>query len=124
MQSQKKHQRHYFSAVINMTSVLSTLLLVDVDYCFMTLVFAHVAKTKTGAFSKHLNSVTNHNHHWLYSPMWALALLRSFCQLKYPATASLDFVTKSLSRVGLSAPCPTPGYTGRPMFSVRVVSLS
>jgi hypothetical protein len=23
----------------------------------------------------------HHHHHWLDSPMWALALLRSFCQL-------------------------------------------
>jgi hypothetical protein len=37
-----------------------------------------------------------------------------------PAIASSDF----FSTVGLSAPCPTPGYPGGRMFSVRVVSLS
>jgi hypothetical protein len=63
-------------------------------------------------------------HHWLDSPMWAVTFLRSFCQLKLPAIASSDFVTSVFSRVGLSAPRPTPGYPGRPMFSVRVVSLS
>jgi hypothetical protein len=36
--------------------------------------------------------------------MWALAFLRSFCQLKYPAIASSDFVTTVFSRVGVSAP--------------------
>jgi hypothetical protein len=54
----------------------------------------------------------------------ALAFHRSFCQMKYPAIASSDFVTRVFPRVGLSAPRRTPGYTGRPMFSVRVVSLS
>jgi hypothetical protein len=34
-----------------------------------------------------------HHHHWLDSPTWALAFLRSFCQLKYPAIVSSDFVT-------------------------------
>jgi hypothetical protein len=34
------------------------------------------------------------------------------------------FRDKIFSIVGLSAPRPTPGYTGGPMFSVRVVSLS
>jgi hypothetical protein len=64
------------------------------------------------------------HHHWLDSPTWAVVFLRSFCQLKYPAIASLDSVTRVFSRVGLSAPRPTPGYPGGPMFSVRVVSLS
>jgi hypothetical protein len=41
-----------------------------------------------------------------------------------PAIASSDIVTKIFSRVGLSAPHPTPGYPGGPMFSVSVVSLS
>jgi hypothetical protein len=51
--------------------------------------------------------VTNHHHHnWLDSPTWALAFLRSFCQLKYPAIASSDFATRVYSRVGLSAPRP------------------
>jgi hypothetical protein len=62
----------------------------------------------------------HHHHRWLDSPTWALAFLRSFCQLKYPAIASSDFVTV-FSRVGLSAPRPTPGYPGGSMFSVRVV---
>jgi hypothetical protein len=35
-----------------------------------------------------------HHHHWLDSPTWALAFLRNFCQLKYPAIASSDFVTR------------------------------
>jgi hypothetical protein len=56
--------------------------------------------------------------------MWALAFLRRFYQLKYPPIASSDFVTRVFSRVGFSAPYPTPGYHGGPMFSVRVVSLS
>jgi hypothetical protein len=66
----------------------------------------------------------HHHHHWVYSPTWALAFLRSFCQLKYPAIASSDFMTRVFYRVGLLALRPTPGYPGGPMFSVRVVSLS
>jgi hypothetical protein len=66
----------------------------------------------------------HHHHPWLDSPMWALAFLRNFCQLKYPAIASSDFVTRVFSRVGLLARRPTPGYPRGPMFSVRVVSLS
>jgi hypothetical protein len=66
----------------------------------------------------------HHHHHWLNSPTWALAFLRSFCQLKYPVIASSDFVARVFSRVELSAPHPTPGYPGGLMFSVRVVSLS
>jgi hypothetical protein len=42
----------------------------------------------------------------------------------HPAIASSDLVTRVFSRVGLSAPRPTPSYAGRPMFSVEVVSLS
>jgi hypothetical protein len=42
--------------------------------------------------------------------------------VKYPAIASSDFVTRVFSRVGLSAPRPTSGYPGGPMFSVRVIS--
>jgi hypothetical protein len=60
----------------------------------------------------------------LDSPTWALVFLRSFCQLKYPVIASSDSVTRVFSRVGLSAPRPTPSYPGGPKFSVRVVSLS
>jgi hypothetical protein len=56
--------------------------------------------------------------------MWALAFLRSFYQLKYLVIASSDFVTRVFSRVGLSAPCPTPGYPIGLIFSVSVVSLS
>jgi hypothetical protein len=62
------------------------------------------------------------HHHWLDSPMWALALEAS--AIFHSAIASLDFATRVFSRVGLSAPHPTPGYPGEPMFSVRVVSLS
>jgi hypothetical protein len=64
------------------------------------------------------NNTTNNNNnnlHWFNSPSWALAFLRSFCQLKYPAITSSDFVTRGFSRVGLSAPCPTPGYPGGPL---------
>jgi hypothetical protein len=50
----------------------------------------------------------HHHHHWLDSPTRALAFLRSFWQLKYPAIASSDFATV-ISRVELSAPRPTPG---------------
>jgi hypothetical protein len=32
---------------------------------------------------------------------WALAFLRRFCQLKYPAIASSDSVIRVFSRVGL-----------------------
>jgi hypothetical protein len=49
----------------------------------------------------------NH-HHWLDSPTWALAFLRSFCQLRYPAIASSDFVTRVYSRMGLSAHAQPP----------------
>jgi hypothetical protein len=50
----------------------------------------------------------HHHHHRLDNPTWALAFLRSFCQLKYPAIASSDFVTRVFSSVGLSAPRQTP----------------
>jgi hypothetical protein len=53
---------------------------------------------------KEIVPVYHHHHHWLDSPTWALAFLRSFYQLKYPAIASSDFVTRVFSRVGLSAP--------------------
>jgi hypothetical protein len=66
----------------------------------------------------------HHHHHRLESSTWALAFLRSFCQLKYPAIASSDFVTRIFSSVGLSAPHPTLGYLGGPMLSVRVVSIA
>jgi hypothetical protein len=69
-------------------------------------------------------NINVHCHHWLDRPMWALAFLRNFCQLKYPAIASSDFMTGVFSRVGLSAPCPTRGYPGGPMFSVKIISLS
>jgi hypothetical protein len=75
-----------------------------------------------GFHSKQASSY--HNHHWLDSPTWALAFLRSSCQLTYPAISSSDFVTRVFSRMGLSAPRPTPGYPAGSMFSVRVVSLS
>jgi hypothetical protein len=68
------------------------------------------------------SSSSSHYPH-LDSPTWALTFFRSFCQLKYPAIVSSDFVI-SLFQVRSSAPRPTPGCTGRPMFSVRVVSLS
>jgi hypothetical protein len=41
-----------------------------------------------------------HHHHWLDRSTWALAFLRSFCQLKYSAIASSDFVTRSFPRWG------------------------
>jgi hypothetical protein len=63
-------------------------------------------------------------HHRLDSPTWALAFLRSFCQLKYPGIASSDFVTRVFPRLGLSAPRLTPSYPEGPMISVKVVSLS
>jgi hypothetical protein len=65
----------------------------------------------------------HHHHQWLDSPTWALAFLRNFCQLKYLSIASSDFVTRVFSRVGLSAPRPTPGHPGGPIFSLRVLSL-
>jgi hypothetical protein len=66
----------------------------------------------------------HHHYHWLDSPAWALAFLISFCLLKYPAIASSDFMTNAFRSVSFSAPRPTPGiHPGRPMFSVRVVSL-
>jgi hypothetical protein len=42
--------------------------------------------------------------------MWALVSLRSICQLKYPAVSSSDLMIRVFSRLGLSAPPPTPGY--------------
>jgi hypothetical protein len=53
----------------------------------------------------------HHHHHWLDSPTWALAFLRSFCLLKYPAIAS-DFVT-SLFQVGVVSPTPKPRLSWR-----------
>jgi hypothetical protein len=68
--------------------------------------------------------INYHHQHRLDSPTWALDFLRSFCQLKYPAIASSDFVTRVFSRMGLSTPYPTPGYPEGLMFSVSIVSLS
>jgi hypothetical protein len=68
--------------------------------------------------------IFHHHHPWLDSPKCALAFLRSFCQLKYPAIASSGFVTRVFSRVGVSATRPNPGHSGGPIFSVRAVSLS
>jgi hypothetical protein len=53
----------------------------------------------------------------------AQVFLRSFCQLKYPAIASSDFVTRVFSRVRLSAPRPTPGYPRGPMYCVSLSQL-
>jgi hypothetical protein len=64
------------------------------------------------------------HHHWPDILTWALAFLRSSCQLKYPAIAFSNLVTRAFSRVGLSAPRPTPGYPEEPVFSVNVVSVS
>jgi hypothetical protein len=63
------------------------------------------------------------HYHWLNSPTWALAFVRSFCQLKYPAIASLYFVT-SLFQGGVVSPTPNPRLFWRADVSVRVVSLS
>jgi hypothetical protein len=52
------------------------------------------------------------HHHWLDSPTWALAFLRSLCQLKYPAITSSDFVT-SLSQGGVVSPTPNPQLSWR-----------
>jgi hypothetical protein len=35
----------------------------------------------------------HHHHHWLDSPMWALALLRSLCQLSFSITKFVQFFT-------------------------------
>jgi hypothetical protein len=50
----------------------------------------------------------------------AQVFLRSFCQLKFSAIASSDFVTRVFSRVGLSTPRPTPGYPRGLMYSVSL----
>jgi hypothetical protein len=42
------------------------------------------------------NNNNNNNNHWLDSPTWALAFLRSFCQVKYPAVASLTIISSIL----------------------------
>jgi hypothetical protein len=54
-----------------------------------------------------------HHHHWLDGPTWALAFLRSFCQLKYPAIAPSDFVTRVFSRVGVVSPTSNPRISWR-----------
>jgi hypothetical protein len=54
----------------------------------------------------------HHHHHWLYSSTWALAFLRSFCQLKYPAIASSDFMT-NLFQGGVVSRTPNPRITWR-----------
>jgi hypothetical protein len=63
-------------------------------------VFWHVAPCSLVTLTTFQKSV-HHHHHWLDSPTWALAFLRSFCQLKYAAIASSDFVTRVFSRLGL-----------------------
>jgi hypothetical protein len=47
----------------------------------------------------------HHQQQQLNSPTWALAFLRSFCQLKYPAIASSDFMT-SLFQGGVVSTMP------------------
>jgi hypothetical protein len=54
----------------------------------------------------------HHHHHRLDSPTWALAFLKSFCQLKYPAVASSDFVT-SLFQGGIASTTPNPRLSWR-----------
>jgi hypothetical protein len=63
-----------------------------------------------------LKSHHHRHHHWFESPKRAVAFLRSFCQLKYPAIASSDFVTRVISWVRLSAPRPVPCYPEGPSF--------
>jgi hypothetical protein len=79
---------------------------------------------RVGQTHRQDGDIIHHHHHRFDRPTWALVFLRSFCQLKYQAIASSDFVTRMFSRVGLSALRPSPGYSGGPIFSVRVVSLS
>jgi hypothetical protein len=55
---------------------------------------------------KLVDIISHHHHHWLNSPMWALAFLRTFCQLKYLATPSSDFV--SLLQGAVVSPTPNP----------------
>jgi hypothetical protein len=63
--------------------------------------------TLNGAHHRLTNAHNHHHHHRLDSPTWTLAFLRSFCQLKNPAIASSDFVTRVFSRVRFSAPRTT-----------------
>jgi hypothetical protein len=91
-----------------------------------TILYIGISSQSLGSI-KYLNkrrNIHHHHHHRLDSLTWALAFLRNFCQLRYLAIASSDFVTRVFSRMGLSAPRPTPGYLGWPTFFVRVVSLS
>jgi hypothetical protein len=69
--------------------------------------FSAVLQTEISFILVYCPYTDNHHHrHWLDSSTWALAFLRSFCQPKYPAISSSNFVTRVSSRVGLSAPGP------------------
>jgi hypothetical protein len=49
----------------------------------------------------------HHHQHWLDSPMWALAFLRSFCQLSFSIAKFLQFFTpkvRSPSHLSLGLP--------------------
>jgi hypothetical protein len=50
----------------------------------------------------------HHHYHWLDSPTWTLAFLISFCQLKYPAIASSDFMTSTFSSVSFQPHAQPP----------------
>jgi hypothetical protein len=53
----------------------------------------------------HHHQHNHHHHRWLYSPTWVLVFLRTFCQLKYSAVVSSDFVT-SLFQGSVVSPTP------------------
>jgi hypothetical protein len=72
----------------------------------------------------HTSSSSSSSSSLARQPYVGLGLPQKLLPAKYPAIASADFVTRIISRVGLSAPRPTPGYPVGPMFSVRVISLS
>jgi hypothetical protein len=82
--------------------------------------------TKGGKFKvfKCLSMCISSSSSWARQPYVGPGLPQKLVQIKYPAIASSDFATRVFSRVGLSAPHPTPGYPGGPMFSLRVVSLN
>jgi hypothetical protein len=95
-----------------------------VKHCWVSMVTSHTIladvtiDTKACNFTKSEKERRNvfyshHHQQQLDSPSWALGFLRSFCQLKYPAVASSDFATRAFSRVGLSAPRPTPRLSRR-----------
>jgi hypothetical protein len=61
----------------------------------------------------------HHHHHWLDSPTWALAFLRSFCQLKLSGYCFFRFRDKSVVQGGVVSSKPNPRLSRRALLPVH-----